>query len=176
MRLRLPVEKPFCNAFLRQGRAINLTRDASIRPRKLLSARGYTPPSASESGRSRCTNAAGRVLGWTAREYSQLADAEQRTRRKQAADNRSGQQPPKSEYPTKMKKKGRNLVPESQAFQTPFIQARKRERPAVPFVVVRNPLLRKNSVEGRLLEVKSDPNKIQPKFFSFFKSLVHLVE
>ncbi|EDS43026.1 BAF60b [Culex quinquefasciatus] len=73
-----------------------------------------------------------------------------------------------------MKKKGRNLVPESQAFQTPFIQARKRERPAVPFVVVRNPLLRKNSVEGRLLEVKSDPNKIQPKFFSFFKSLVHL--
>lgn len=42
----------------------------------------------------------------------------------------------------------------------------------MPFVVVRNPLLRKNSVEGRLLEDKSDPNKIEPKFFSFFKSLV----
>ncbi|EDS29443.1 brg-1 associated factor [Culex quinquefasciatus] len=88
----------------------------------------------------------------------------------QAADNRSGQQPPKSEYPTKMKmKKGRDLVPESQAYMdllaferkldttimrkrldiqealkrpmkqmrelrifisTPFIQARKRERPS----------------------------------------------
>lgn len=42
----------------------------------------------------------------------------------------------------------------------------------MPFVAVRNPLLRKNSVEGRLLEDKSDPNKIQPKLFSFFKSLV----